>query len=61
MNVADLLDFLACFGTSLGDTSFNGEFDFDGNGHITVSDLMHLLSQFDPMGGTLSGKSSGGK
>lgn len=62
MNVADLLDFLAAFGSSMGDNAFNPEFDFDGNGHITVTDLMHLLSQFDPFnGGQMSGKGSGGK
>ena len=62
MNVADLLEFLACFGTMAGDVSFNPDFDFNGDGKISVIDLMQLLADFDPFnGGSLSGKTSGGK
>ncbi len=51
MNVADLLDFLACFGTVAGDLNFNPEFDFNGDGKISVTDLMQLLANFDPING----------
>lgn len=61
MNVADLLDFLACFGSMAGDINFNPDFDFNGDGKISVTDLMQLLADFDPLGGMLSGKTSGGK
>jgi len=60
MNVADLLDFLACFGTVVGDASYNAFYDFDGNGNIGVSDLMQLLADFDPLGGVRK-MTSGGK
>jgi len=46
MNVADLLEFLMCFGTVVGETGFNAVYDFDGNGAITASDLMEFLAQF---------------
>ena len=60
MNVADLLEFLAAFGTVAGESGFNAAYDFDGNGAIGVADLMHLLASFDPAnGGSLMEK--GGK
>ena len=49
MNVADLLDLLACFGTNAGEAGYNAIWDLDGNGNIGVSDLLMLLEQFDPM------------
>ena len=61
MNVADLLEFLACFGTVVGDASYNAFYDFDGNGNIGVSDLMQLLADFNPMGQGSKTVSSGGK
>ncbi len=51
MNIADLLDFLACFGTNAGEAGYNAIWDFDGNGNIGVSDLLKLLEQFNPIGG----------
>ncbi len=60
MNVADLLDLLACFGTVVGDAGYNPVWDLDGNGNIGVSDLLQLLEGFDPVnGGSLLPK--GGK
>ena len=60
MNVADLLEFLSCFGTVVGESGYDAAFDFDGNGSIGVWDLMQLLAQFDPVnGGSLMEK--GGK
>ena len=60
MNVADLLDLLACFGTMVGDSGFNPAWDLDGNGNIGVSDLLQFLEDFDPVnGGSLLPK--GGK
>lgn len=57
MNVADLLDFLACFGSVAGDLNFNPDFDFNGDGKISVIDLMELLAGFDPVnGGSLQEK-----
>ena len=41
-----LLEFLAAFGTSVGDAGFNAAVDFNGDGHITVYDLFDLLANY---------------
>jgi len=56
MNISDLLEFLACFGTVVGESSYNVLYDFNNDGNIGVADLMQLLSEFIP-----SGQSSGVK
>lgn len=53
MNVADLLEFLAAFGTFIGDTGYNAAYDFDSSGAITSADLLEFLAQFDPFSGGL--------
>jgi hypothetical protein len=41
-----LLDFLAAFGTSIGDAGYNAAVDFNGDGNISVQDLFMMLANW---------------